>query len=214
MDEIKSALEIALEKAKGITVSEKEIEKDTALEQGTKLAGEYLRNPKFNLSAKLTEIKEKLQIIHPDVSSGQANYRLQIEGAIQVFLRNIILPENKERKKENLRAMEGLYHLKKDKEKLKDIFAQIDQFFDEYLEHRKQLYEHLRKKYESFIRQTQEMKNLEEQMKKQGVKLKIAVEQNPQFQQEWRAILNQLDQDYGTQLQSVKEQLSAMKNID
>ncbi len=58
------------------------------------------------------------------------------------------------------------------------------------------------------------MKNLEEQLKNQGVKFKIAVEQNPQFQQEWRAILSQLDHDYNTQLQSVKEQLSAMKNID
>ncbi len=74
MGEIKTALEIALEKAKNISVSEKEIEKDNAIEQGIKLAAEYLRNPKFNLSAKLAdlsgqEIKDKLQI---------TNYRLQI----------------------------------------------------------------------------------------------------------------------------------------
>lgn len=214
MEEIKSALEIALEKAKGITVSEKEIEKDNAIEQGIKLAAEYLRNPKFNLSAKLTEIKDKLQITPARQESAGGNYRLQIQGAEQVFLKNIILPENKERKKENLRAMEGLYHLKKDKEKLKDIFAQIDQFFDAYLEQKKQLYEHLRKKYEFALRQTNEMKNLENQLKRQGLKLKIALEQNPQFQQEWRAILNQLDHDYNTQLQLVKEQLASMKNID
>jgi len=206
MDEIKSALEIALEKAKGISVSEKEIEKDAALEQGKKLAGEYLKNPKFNLSAKLTNppaggIKDK-------------NRSYILEGAVSVFLKNIVLPEDKERKKENLRAMEGLYLLKKEKDKLQTFFAQIDQFFDDYIEQRKQVYEHLRRKYESLLRQNEQIKNLEEQMKKQGVKLKIAVEQNPQFQQEWRAILNQLDHDYGTHLESIKKELESMKNID
>lgn len=201
MKEIKSALEIALEKVKNISVSEKEIEKDTAIKQGRKLAAEYLRNPKFNLSAKLTEIKDK-----------NRNYIL--EGAVSVFLKNIVLPEDKERKKENLRAMEGLFILKKEKDNLRDLFAQINQLFDAYLEQKKQIYERLRKKYESALRQTNEMKNLENQLKRHGLKLKIAVEQNPQFQQEWRAIFNQLDHDYNTQLQSVKEQLAAMKNID
>ncbi len=219
MGEIKTALELALEKVKNISVSEKEIEKDIAIEQGTKLAAEYLRNPKFNLSAKLAdlsgqEIKDKLQITPARRESAGGNYRFQIQGAEQVFLKNIILPENKERKKENLRAMEGLFILKKDKDGLRNFFSQIDQFIDDYINQRKQIYEHLRKKYESLIRQTGEMKNLEVQLKNQGVKFKIAVEQNPQFQQEWRAILGQLDYDYYTQLQSVKEQLAAMKSID
>jgi len=201
MEEIKSALEIALEKAKGISVPEKEIEKDTALEQGKKLAAEYLKNPKFNLSAKLTEIKDK-----------NRNYIL--EGAVSVFLKNIVLPEDKERKKENLRAMEGFFILKKEKDKLRNFFAEIDQFFDDYLEQRKQLYEHLRRKYEQALKQNEQIKMLEEQFKQQGLKLRIAVEQNPQFQQEWRSLLSQLDQDYNAHLQSVKQQLESMKNID
>lgn len=205
MEEIKSALEIALEKTKNISVSKEEIEKDIALEQGIKLAAEYLRNPKFDLSAELTEIKEKLQITH---------YRLQIQGAEEVFLKNIILPENKDRKKENLRAMEGLFILKKEKDRLRNLFAQIDQFFDDYIQQRKQVHEHLRKKYESFLKQTEEMKNLEEQLKNQGIKFKIAVEQNPQFQQEWRALLSQIDHDYGQHLETVKKELEKLKNID
>jgi len=206
MEEIKSALEIALEKAKGISVPEKEIEKDTALEQGKKLAAEYLKNPKFNLSAKLTDLSGQ------EIKDKNRNYIL--EGAISVFLKNIVLPENKEKKKENLRAMEGLFILKKEKDKLRDFFAETDQFFDDYLEQRKQLYEHLRKKYEQALRQNEQIKILEEQFKQQGLKLRIAVEQNPQFQQEWRALLSQLDHDYNTQLDSVKQQLESMKNID
>ena len=206
MEEIKSALEIALEKAKGISVPEKEIEKDTALEQGKKLAAEYLKNPKFNLSAKLTDLSGQ------EIKDKNRNYIL--EGAISVFLKNIVLPENKEKKKENLRAMEGLFILKKEKDKLRDFFAETDQFFDDYLEQRKQLYEHLRKKYEQALRQNEQIKILEEQFKQQGLKLRIAVEQNPQFQQEWRALLSQLDHDYNTQLDSVKQQLELMKNID
>jgi len=206
MEEIKSALEIALEKAKGISVPEKEIEKDTALEQGKKLAAEYLKNPKFNLSAKLTDLSGQ------EIKDKNRNYIL--EGAISVFLKNIVLPENKEKKKENLRAMEGLFILKKEKDKLRDFFAETDQFFDDYLEQRKQLYEHLRKKYEQALRQNEQIKILEEQFKQQGLKLRIAVEQNPQFQQEWRSLLSQLDQDYNAHLQSVKQQLESMKNID
>jgi len=206
MDEIKSALEIALEKVKNISVSEKEIEKDNAIAQGTKLAAEYLRNPKFNLSAKLTEIKDK------EVITSNRSYIL--EGAVSVFLKNIVLPENKERKKENLRAMEGLFILKKEKDRLSDLFAQIDQFFDDYLNQRKQLYEHLRRKYESALRQTNEIKSLEEQMERQGIKLKIAVEQNPQFQQEWHILLNQLTSKYRQHLDAIKKELEKMKNID
>lgn len=206
MEEIKSALEIALEKAKGISVSEKEIEKDTALEQGKKLAAEYLRNQKFNLSAKLTDLSGQ------EIKDKNRNYIF--EGAVSIFLKNIVLPENREKKKENLRAMEGLYLLKKEKDKLRDFFSEIDQFFDDYLEQRKQIYEHLRRKYEQVLKQNQQIKMLEEQFKQQGLKLRIAVEQNPQFQQEWRALLNQLDHDYGQHLEAIKKELEKMKNID
>ena len=102
MADIKSALEIAMEKVEKLgTATDEERLKWKYVPEGEKLAASYLKQD-LNLVAELSHYEEKV-------------LRYIKEGAGEILIRNINLPRNELARKANKKAMEGLKTLKSDK---------------------------------------------------------------------------------------------------
>jgi len=195
MGDIKSALEIAMEKvAKLGEATEEERLKWKHAPQGEELAARYLKED-CNLVAELGQREEKIR-------------RYIVEGASEVLIRNIGLPKNEVAKKTNKKAMDGLKVLKSDKASVENIFSKIRHIFNHYAEQgeqqRKQAYQSLKAEFEAKIQ-----KAIQQQLGS-FVAAKIDVERQPQFQQEWNKVQVQLDSQYLTLLNEYKQELSAI----
>ncbi len=192
---IKSAREIAMEKVAEMgEVTEEERLRWNYVPEGEKLAAKYMKQ-ELNLAAELGKYDERV------VSYVK-------EGANDILLRNIDLPANDLARKNNKKAMEGIKALKKDKVAVENIFSKIRNIFNHYNEQgepqRRQAYEQFKAEFGAKV---------QEALKQQlgtvtGVK--IDIENQPQFQEEWRRIKIQLDSQYISLLNEYKQELAAI----
>ena len=194
-EEIKSAREIAMAKVEKLgEVTEEERLKWKYNPEGEKLAARYLKQ-NLNLLADLSKFDEKAK-------------KYVIEGVQGVLIRNIELPRNDFLRKKNKRVMEGIKPLKNDKVSLENVFSKVRRVFDHYVEQgeqqRRQAYESLKADVETRIQQAvkQQMGSL--------ANVKIDVESQPQFQEEWRRALAQMDMQYARLLDEYKQELAAI----
>jgi fructose-bisphosphate aldolase class 1 len=193
MADIKSALEIAMEKVEKIgEATDEERLKWKYVPEGEKIAASYLKE-NVNMVAELSQFEEKAK-------------KFVTEGAAEILVRNINLPKNDFIKKQNKKVMDGLKLLKSDKVKAENIFSKMRYLFNHYEkegeQQRKQAYESLKAEVASKIQQA-----LQQQLSPL-ISMKIDVERQPQFQQEWRKLQMQLDSPYLTHLNEYKRELS------
>jgi hypothetical protein len=195
MGDIKSALEIAMEKVERLEkATDEERLKWKHVPEGEKLAVRYLKED-CNLVVELGKYAEKVR-------------RYIIEGAGDILSRNIDLPKNDLAKKNNRRAMEGLKNLKSDKVGAENVYSKIRRIFNHYIEQgeqqRKQAYESLKAEFEAKMQQAvqQQLGSL--------MRVRIDVEKQPQFQEEWRKIQVQLGSQYLKLLDEYKQELSGI----
>ncbi len=195
MDDIKSALEIAMEKVEKLgEATEEERLKWKYVPQGEQLAVKYLKED-CNLVAELSQYQQNLR-------------RYIIEGAAEIIIRNINLPKNDVAKRNTRRAMDGLKTLKSDKGGVENVYSKIRHLFNHYAEQgeqqRKQAYQSLKTEFEAKIQK--------EVQQRLGtlMRVKIDVEKQPQFQQEWNRIQTQLDSQYLNLLGEYKQELSGI----
>ncbi len=194
-EEIKSALEIAMEKVERLgEVTEEERMKWKYVPEGEKLAARYLKQ-NLNILSEMGKFEEKVK-------------GYVIEGAQDVLVRNVELPRSDYLRKKNKRVMEGIKLLKNDKVGAENVFSKMRRVFDHYVEQgeqqRNQAYESLKVDVEARIQQAvkQQMGSL--------ANVRIDVENQPQFQEEWRRMLAQLDMQYTRLLDEYKQELSAI----
>ncbi len=193
MSDIKSAREIAMEKVAALgEATEEERLKWKYVPQGEQLAVRHLKED-CNLTAELSQHQENVR-------------KYIMEGAANILIRNISLPKNGAAKGTNKRAMDGLKTLKSDKVSLENVYSQIRNIFKHYDEQgeqqRKQAYESLKADFEAKIQQAVQ------QQPGSFMGMKVDVEKQPQFQQEWRKLQNQLDSQYLNLLGEYKRELS------
>jgi hypothetical protein len=104
--------------------------------------------------------------------------------------------------------MEGIKSLKKDKVGVENIYSRMRNIFSHYAEQgeqqRRQAYEQLKTEFEAKFQQA-----IQQQMGS-AAGIKIDVERQPQFQEEWLKLLAQLDGQYLTLLNEYKQELSAI----
>jgi len=194
-DIIKSAREIALEKIEKLGgASEDEKLRWKYVPEGEKIAARYLREDS-NLATELSKFEEKAR-------------KYVIAGAQDILIRNINLPRNDAAKKANKKAMEGLKTLKTDKVAAENLFSRIRRVFEHYVtqgeQQRKQAYESLKIDFAAKIQQA---------MRQQlgiDTAMKIDVERQPQFQEEWRRLQAQLDLQYIKLLDEYKKELAEL----
>ena len=195
MSDIKSAREIALEKAEKIgEATDEERLRWKHVPEGEKLAARYLKQ-NLNLVAELSNFDQSI-------------IRYIKEGAADILLRNINLPKNDLARKNNKKAMEGLKTLKSDKIDVENIYSKIRSLFNHYIEEgeqqRRQAYEQLKAEFTAKVQQAVQ------QQLGSVVGLNIDIERQPQFQEEWRKLLAHLDSQYLVLLNEYKQELLAI----
>ena len=196
MGNIKSALEIAMEKVEKLgEVTDEERLRWKYVPEGEKLAARYLKQRDCSLVVEMSKCEEKVR-------------KYIIEGAGDILIRNINLPGSDLAKRNNKRAMDGLKILKRDKVGVENVYSKIRDIFNHYVEQgeqqRKQAYESLKAEFEAKIRQAFQLQfgSL--------IGVRIDVESQPQFQEEWRRLQAQLDSQYLKLLGEYRQELSAI----
>ena len=192
MGDIKSAREIAMEKVEKLgKATDEERLRWKYVPEGERLAARYIKQD-CNLVAELSQYEKKVT-------------RYVIEGAVDILVRNINLPKNDLTRRNNKRAMDGLKTLKSDKVGVENVYSKIRRIFNHYMEQgeqqRKQAYESLKTEFEAQVQQAAQ------QQLGLPMRIKIDVERQPQFQEEWRKIQAQLDSQYLKLLDEYKQEL-------
>ena len=195
MGDIKSAREIAMEKIEKLgEATDEERLKWKYVPEGEKLAARYLQQD-CNLATELSQYE-------------QAARKHVVEGAGDILVRNINPPSNDLAKSNNKRAMDGLKSLKDDKVAVENVYSKMRRVFNHYTEQgeqqRKQAYESLKAEFEA------KMQQVVQQQLGTSMRVKIDVEKQPQFQEEWRKLQAQLDSQYIKLLDEYKQELSAI----
>ena len=195
MGDIKSSLELAMEKVEKLDkATDDECLRWKYIPEGEKLAVRYLKQD-LNLVVELSQYEEKVR-------------KYIMEGAGDILIRNINLPKDDLAKRNSKRAMDGLKILKSDKVGVENVYSKIRRIFSHYIEQgeqqRRQAYESLKTEFEAQFQQAVQ------QQLGSFVGIKIDVEKQPQFQQEWHKILVQLDGQYLKLLGEYKQELSTI----
>lgn len=197
MTEIKSAAEIAREKLEKIgEPTEEERLKWKYGPEGEKLAARYL--------------KEDCNLVN-EIDKFDENAKKFITASINdILIRNISLPRNEVTRKTNRKAMDGLKALKKDKVAVENVFSKmrhvLDHYVDEGAKQKKQAYENLKSEFEEKIQQA-----IRQQTGVQNARMKIDVEKQPQFLEEWQRIQAQMEAQYLTLLDDYKKELAVIE---
>ena len=197
MTEIKSAAEIAAEKlaALGDPTPEERLKwKYGPL--GEQLAARYLKGD-TGLESELQKVDEKGR----DIVAAGVN---------EILLRNIALPRNENIRKTNKKAMDGIKSLKKDKTAVENIYSNMRHVLDHYVnegeQQRRQAYEQLKAEMEQRFQQALRAQT----GVSNAARMKIDVEAQPQFQDEWQRVQQQLEAQYLSLLDDYKQQLAAL----
>ena len=192
MGDIKSAREIAMEKLEKLGEATEEERLKWKLEpKGQELAAKYLKED-CNLVAELGKYQE-------------SERKYVAAGASEVLVRNIALPRNEAIRKTNKKAMDGLKLLKNDKARVENAHSRIRQIFSHYTEQgeqqRRQAYESLRSQFEARVQQAMQ------QQLGTNARMRVNVEQQPQFQEEWRKLQLQLEAPYLEHLSEYRQEI-------
>lgn len=195
MSDIKSAREIAMEKIEKLgEPSAEERLKWKYVPEGERLAARYIKIG-CNLVDELSQYEENIK-------------RYIIAGAEDILIRNINPPKNDLTKRSNKQAMDGLKAIKNNKADVENVYSKIRRLFNHYIEQgeqqRRQAYESLKAELDAKIQQAiqQQLGSL--------ARIKIDVEKQPQFQEEWRKVQAQLDSQYLKLLDEYKQELSSI----
>lgn len=191
MDEMKSALERAMERADRLgKASEEDRRKWQYLPEGEKLAAEHMKGG----SDLLVELGKYDDDARPHVA----------EGAQKVLVGSMDLPRNDVAKARNKKVMEAIKELKRDKVGVENVFTKIRRVFNHYEQEgeqqRRQAYEEVKRDVEAKLRQAMQQSG-------QEAPEKMNVESQSQFQQEWRRAVSQLDSQYINLLDEYKQEI-------
>ncbi len=192
MAEIKSALELALEKAERYGKASKEdLLKEQYSEKGRALAVNYLKEE--------GDLEEELKQVPPEA---QTAIRQAVK---EVLLRNITLPRDETVDSRQTRALEGLLIAASNKKGMGLLKKEIEQIWQQFLLARNGAYQQLKASFSQQL--TTYARALEAQT---GQRVRLEVEHLPQFQEEWRKFEGQLMTQFEPVLADRKERMAAL----
>jgi hypothetical protein len=196
MADIKSFREIAMEKIASIgEASEEEQLKWKYIPEGEKLAASCL-NEDRGIKSEIEKYDKKVR-------------DFILKGAEKVFISNINLPKNDIIKTGNEKAMHNLQDIKKDKNAVKAIYDNINYIFEHYStqgkQQREQSYELLKEDFRNKIEQALAQKG------GTSNNIEINVETLPQFQDEWKKVVSQIENQYSNYLNEYKRALRELE---
>jgi hypothetical protein len=187
--EIKSALELALEKAEKYgRASAEEMAQSQYRDQGRQLAVLFLKG-EGDLEADLKQIPP----------SAQPAARQAIK---EVFLRNLTLPRENTMDPRQDRALQGLLLVADNRKTMAHLRAEMEQILQQFFQIRNNAFQQLKARYAAGVGQIQ--KAMEAQLHQ---KVRVEAEHLPQFQEEWRRFLGQLQDQFDPILENLKDRM-------
>jgi monoamine oxidase len=187
--EIKSALELALEKAEKYgRASAEEMALSQYQDQGRQLAVLFLKGE--------GDLEADLKKIPP---TAQPAVRQAIK---EVFLRNLALPRENTVDDRQDRALEGLLLVADNKKAMAHLQAEMEQVLQQFLQIRNNAMQQLKARYADGVGQLQ--KAMEAQLHQ---KVRVEAENLPQFQEEWRRFQGQLQDQVDPMLENLKARM-------
>ncbi|MGB8707634.1 MAG: hypothetical protein WCD72_06795 [Dehalococcoidia bacterium] len=191
MGEMKSAWEKAKEKVEKLgNLTEEEIKQFECVPVGNKLAAKYLQDTGYNLDAELTKYK----------GTGLRKYIAQ--GAQEIFMHNIILPQNERDKQIIQRSMAGLRIVKENKNQLETILDRITNLLNYYEQARQQTYTQFKKGFEARLQESSQALQ-----KQTGNAVPIEAQLQAQFQAEWLNLNSKLNGQYEKVLEKHRQHI-------
>jgi len=188
--EIKSALELALEKAEQYGRATKEdLLQDKYKEQGRQWAVQYLREEEIDLEKELAGLSPEAQPLA----------RVAMK---EVFLRNITLPKEETIDSRLNKALEGVMVVATNKKAMGRVKQEIDQLLQQFLMARNTAFQQLKNSFMQTLGNY--TRALEAQLK---TKVRLDVENLPEFQQEWRKFEGNLIDQFEPVLEDRKQQM-------
>jgi len=188
--EIKSALELALEKAEQYGRATKEdLLQDKYKEQGRQWAVNYLKEEELDLEKELAALS----------SEAQPLARVAMK---EVFLRNITLPKEEAIDARLNKAMEGIMVVATNKKAMGRLKQEVDQLLQQFLMARNSALQQLKNSFMQTLGNY--TRALEAQLKS---KVRLDVENLPEFQQEWRKFEGNLLDQFEPVLEDRKQQM-------
>ncbi|WP_449244863.1 hypothetical protein [Desulfobacca acetoxidans] len=192
MAEIKSTLELALEKAAQFgKASQQELQEVKWREQARHLTGEFLWE-KIELAPELKKFPPEAQAVIT-------------EAVKEILLRNITLPRTGVIDPANKRAQVGLIQVARDKKAMQRQLQEVGQVFQGYEQVRQNALQQLKAQFNSQLEGVK--RTLENQMHRS---LTIDAEQLPQFQEQWRTFEAQLNQQFEPLLEKHKRVMATL----
>ena len=189
MAEIKSALELALEKADQYgRASKEEMELARHQEQGARLAVQFLKG-EGDLSA-------DLQSLPPQI---QPAARLAIK---EVFLRNLGLPRENAVDPRQDRAVEGLLLVADNRTAMAQLQTELEQVLQQFLHFRSNALQQLKARFAAGVGQMQQAMEA-----KYRQPMNMDVERLPQFQEEWLRFKGQLQGQFEPVMENLKARM-------
>jgi len=189
MAEIKSALELALEKAERYgKASREELAAAQYQEQGRQLAVKFLKGE--------GDLEADLQDLPPQA---QEAARVAIK---EVFLRNIGLPRNGEGDERLDRALAGLMLVAAQKREMARLKGELEQLLQQFLQIRNNAVQQLKARFSQGVNQVQRAMEA-----KTGQKTRLESEHLPQFQEEWRRFYGSLQDQFEPMLDGLKDRM-------
>ena len=193
MAEIRSAIEIAMEKADRLgRATKEELETEKWQDHGRRIVVRYLQGEIEDLKAGLSDI------------SGN-ELPLVLKGATEILLRNIVLPRNKDQWPGIKKALSGFVKLKGSL--ANQIVPRVEQLLESYEQTRDQYYEQLKMQMQN---QLGGIKQAISQQYGTAIASEIDVNSLPEFQKEWSRISSEITDQFEQQLILLKVQLKQL----
>ena len=186
------SIKSSLERTKDVQADPENLKASGFATAGKKLVSQFLADPKYSLAKKVRAHDGKER-------------RWVSNGVFDALLSNLALPSDEYGLKRNRRAMEGFSAILRDQRRLRIMAQQLEQFFTEYFQERQQLKQNVDRQYAPRLQQKEE-----ELSRRTGSRVRLDPATDPEYVQLLRQQMALLEDRYGTALQQVKEQLSAM----
>jgi hypothetical protein len=193
MAEIRSAIEIAMEKADRLgRATKEELETKKWLDHGHRIVARYMQGEIEDLKAGLSDI------------SGN-ELPLVLKGATEILLRHIVLPRDKDQWPDIKKALSGFVELKGSV--ANQIIPRIEQLLESYEQTRDQYYEQLKMQMQNHLGGIRQAIS---QQYGTAIASKIDVNSLPEFQKEWSRISSEITDQFEQQLIPLKEYLKEL----
>ena len=189
MSEIKSALELALERTADVKGDKSLIEANETKKIGMKLAGRLMDSPDLDVRGEIHKLaKEK---------RGWAR-----EGFFSVLISHVALP-TQESDLQRLRTVtKGFEAMARDRKAVGAVMEQVEQLLQQFLDNKNQLVDGLRQQFEPRLRQQEQ-----EIAQQTGTRVKLDPANDPEFAKALSQNMQRLQSQYTQVIEQARDQL-------